>query len=163
YALERLMEAGETQTILRRHAQAMLALLEPFDSNEWQWRATGSAVDAASVELDNLRAALEWADTASDGGALAVALAGVSYSVWSSSVHLAEGLARCRRLRRHVEGVPLQAAARFWIAIAKLGLYATQRESYDAAVRAAALYRKLDDAQRCFDALTFAAAQGARV
>ena len=116
----------------------------------------------AKVELDNLRAALEWADTAGEGP-LAVALAGVSYSVWWSSFHLAEGLARCLALRRHVDaGVSTTAAARFWLTIAKLGVYSIRRESYDAAVRAAALYRELDDDQRRFEALTFAAVQGTR-
>ena len=40
YALERLVEAGEMQATLRRHAHAMLALLEPFEQYEWRWRAT---------------------------------------------------------------------------------------------------------------------------
>ena len=94
YALERLAEAGEMQATLRRHAHAMLALLEPFEEYEWRWRASGGTEPAAKAELDNLRAALEWADTAGEGP-LAVALAGVSYSVWWSSSMLAEGLARC--------------------------------------------------------------------
>ncbi len=162
YALERLAEAGEIQATLRRHAQAVLALLEPLERYEWRWRATGGIEPAAKVELDNLRAALEWADTAAEG-ALAVALAGASYSVWWSSFHLAEGLARCLALRAYVDaGVSTTAAARFWLTIADLGLYSIRRESYDAAVRAAALYRELDEHQRRFEALTFAAAQGTR-
>jgi len=162
YALERLAESGEMQAILRRHAQAMLALLTPFEQHEWEWRATGGIEPAAKVELDNLRAALEWADSAADG-ALAIALAGASYSVWWSSFHLAEGLARCLTLRRYVDAeVPQDAAARFWLTIAVLGVYSIRRESHDAAVRAAALYRDLGDRQRCFEALTFAAVQGTR-
>jgi predicted ATPase len=162
YALERLVEAGEMQATLRRHAHAVLALLEPFEHHEWGWRASGSVVPAAKVELDNLRAALEWVDSAAEGP-LAVALAGVSYSVWWSSSNLAEGLARCLALRRHVDaGVSATAAARFWLTTAKLGVYSIRRESYDAAARAAALYRELDDDQRRFEALTFAAVQGTR-
>ena len=119
-------------------------------------------VPAAKVELDNLRAALEWTDAAADGS-LAVALAGVSYSVWWSSSHLAEGLARCLALRPHVDaGVSTTTAARFWLTIAKLGVYSIRREGYQAAVRAAALYRELGDDQRWFEALTFAAVQGTR-
>ena len=163
YGLERLADAGETQATLRRHAEAVLALLESFETDDWQWRATGSTVPAARVELDNLRAALDWADTAADGRELVVALAGVSYCVWWSSAHMAEGLARCLALHRHVDpSVPTQAAARFWYAIGNLGLYSFRRESYDAATRAAALYREQGDDQRCFDALVSAAAQGAR-
>jgi predicted ATPase/DNA-binding winged helix-turn-helix (wHTH) protein len=162
YALERLAEAAEMQASLRRHAHAVLALLEPFEHYEWRWRATGGVVPAAKVELDNLRAALEWTDAAADGS-LALALAGVSYSVWWSSSHLAEGLARCLALRPHVDaGVSTTTAARFWLTIAKLGVYSIRRESYQAAVRAAALYRELQDDQRWFEALTFAAVQGTR-
>ena len=90
YALERLAEAGETQATLRRHAEAVLALLEPYEQDDWRWRATGIC-PAAKVELDNLRAALEWADAAADSRELVVALAGVSYSVWWSSSHAGGG------------------------------------------------------------------------
>jgi predicted ATPase len=162
YGLERLAEAGETRATLRRHAEAVLALLEPYEQDEWRWRATGSC-PAAAVELDNLRAALEWSDADTDSRELVVALAGVSYSVWWSSSQMAEGLGRCLPSRRHVDAAtPTQLAARFWHAIGKLGLYSFRRESYDAAARAAVLYRELGDDQRCFDALVFAAAQGAR-
>jgi predicted ATPase/DNA-binding winged helix-turn-helix (wHTH) protein len=160
YALERLAEAGETQATLWRHAQGLVALLEPFESDDW--RATSSSVPEAKVEQDNLRVALEWADTAPDGE-LVVALVGVSYSVWWSSNNLVEGLVRALALRRHAESATsTRSAARFWLAIGKLGLYSFRREGYEAAARAAALYRELRDDQRCFDARTFAAAQGAR-
>jgi len=162
YALERLADAGEMEATLRRHAHAVLALLEPFEQYEWRWPASAGVVPAAKVELDNLRAALEWSDSAADGP-LAVALAAVSYSVWWSSSLLAEGLARCLELRRHIDaGVSATAAARFWLATAKLGIYSIRRESYDAALRAAALYGELDDDQRWFEALTLAAVQGTR-
>jgi predicted ATPase/DNA-binding winged helix-turn-helix (wHTH) protein len=162
YALERLVEAEEMQATLRRHAHAVLALLEPFEQYEWRWPASVGVVPAAKVELDNLRAALEWTDAAAEGP-LAVALAGVSHSVWWSSSHMAEGLARCLALRRHIDsGVSETAAARFWLTTARLGVYSIRRESYDAAVRAATLYRDLDDDQRWFEALTFAAVQGTR-
>jgi hypothetical protein len=162
YALEQLAEAGEMEATLRRHAHAMLALLEPFEEYEWRWPASAGVIPAAKIELDNLRAALEWADSASDGP-LAVALAGVSHSVWWSSSVLAEGLARCLALRRHIDaGVSATAAARFWLTTSKLGVYSIRRESYDAAVQAAALYRELKDDQRRFEALTLAAVQGTR-
>jgi predicted ATPase/DNA-binding winged helix-turn-helix (wHTH) protein len=160
YALERLAQAGEMQGSLPRHAQALVALLEPLERHEWLWR--GTSEPAARAELDNLRAALEWANSAGDGP-LAVTLAGLSYSVWWSTAHLAEGLARCLALRRHLDsGVSTSAAARFWLTIAELGLYSSRREGYDAAVRAAALYRELGDDQRRFESLTHAAVQATR-
>ena len=58
--------------------------------------------------------------------------------------------------------MPARMEARFWDAIGKLGLYSFRREGYDAAAKAARLYRELGDDQRCFDALIFTAVQGAR-
>ena len=163
YGLERLAEAGETQQMLLRHAQALLAILEPFALDEWQWRATGALVPAARAEVDNLRAALDWAGTSAESRPAAIALAGVSYCVWWSAYNMAEGLARCLDLRRFVDDtVPTPVAARFWDATGKLALYSFRREGFEAAVRAAQLYRELGDDQRRFDALIFASVQGAR-
>ncbi len=163
YALERLAEAGETQATLRRHAQSLVALLEPFESDDSRWRDSGPFVPEAGAEQDNLRAALEWADTAPDGGELVVALVGVSHSVWWTASNLAEGLSRSLALRRHAgAAASAEAAARFWITIGKLGIYSFRRESYDAAVQAAELYRELGNDRQCFDALVLAAVQGAR-
>ena len=54
-------------------------------------------------------------------------------------------------------------AARYWLTIARLGIYSTRREAYDAALRAADLYRPLAaTASRLFDALLAAAVQGIR-
>ena len=163
YGLERLAESGETQQALLRHAQALLAILEAFDRDEWQWRARGDRVPAARAELDNLRAALDWAGSTAESQAVAIELAGVSYCVWWSSYDMAEGLARCLELRDFVDdAVPMPVAARFWDATGKLALYSFRREGYDAAVRAARLHRELGNDQRCFDALIFATVQGAR-
>jgi predicted ATPase/DNA-binding winged helix-turn-helix (wHTH) protein len=162
YALERLADVDEMQATLRRHAHAVLTLLEPFEQYEWRWRADGAFVPAAKLEIDNLRAALEWTDAVGDGE-LAIALGGVSHSVWLSASLLAEGLARILALRKYVASeVATPVAGRFWLTIAKLGVYSIKREGYDAAVRAASLYRELGDEQRWFEALTFAAVQGTR-
>ncbi len=163
YGLERLAESGETQQVLHRHAQAVLAVLEAFVLDEWQWRATGAFVPAARAEVDNLRTALDWAAASAETRVVAIALAGASYCVWWSASNMAEGLARCLGLRRFVDAsVPTQVAAQFWDATSKLALYSFRREGFDAAVRAAQLYRELGDDQRRFDALTLGTAQGAR-
>jgi predicted ATPase/DNA-binding winged helix-turn-helix (wHTH) protein len=163
YGLERLAESGETEQMLLRHAEAVLAVLEPYEKDEWQWRANGDPVPAARAELDNLRAALDWAATSPEGRVMAIALAGVSYCVCWSSNNMAEGLARCLDLRRIVDdSLPVQLVARFWAAIGKLALYSFRREGYEAAAHAAKLYRELGDEQRRFDALIFAAVQGTR-
>jgi tetratricopeptide (TPR) repeat protein len=163
YALERLAEAGETQDMLRRHAEAMLAFLERYERDDRRWTATRADEIAAAAELDNLRAALGWAATAAEGADLVLPLAGVSVHVWFATFHLAEGLERCLALRQHVhDGVSLRDAARYWLAVTRLGVYSLRRESFEAGSRAAALFQRLGDDSRRYDAQVCTAVQGIR-
>ncbi len=160
YALERLAEAGETEHVRRRHAEALLALLTTFEKDNWRWRMTAAATVALAAELDNLRGALGWVASAAAGSDLVVPLAGASFHVWSATHHSAEGLERCLAVRHHLhEGVPTGDAARYWFAVARLGQHAFRRESFDAALLAADLYRSLGDDSRRYDALLCASLQ----
>ena len=47
YALERLAEAGETERMLRRHAEAVLALLAAYEMDDRRWRLTPADMVAA--------------------------------------------------------------------------------------------------------------------
>ena len=47
YALERLAEAGETERVLRRHAEALLAMLEAYEQDDRRWRITPAETDLA--------------------------------------------------------------------------------------------------------------------
>lgn len=162
YALERLAEAGETEHLLRRHAESLIALLAAYENDARRWRITSADTIALAAELDNVRAALAWVVTAAAGTDLVVPLAGVSYHIWLATVHQAEGLERLLALRERMhDRVPLQAAALYWLALARLGMTSFEpRESFDAALRAADLYRSLGDDSRCYDALICAAMQG---
>ena len=60
------------------------------------------------------------------------------------------------------DGVPPRDAARYWLTVARLGIYSMRRESFEAALRAADLYRQLGDDSRRYDALLCAAVQGMR-
>ncbi len=164
YALERLAEVGETGRLLRRHAEAMLALLAAYEKEGRRWRTTPADTVALVAELDNLRAALGWVATAAEGADLVVPLAGVSDHVWMATGHLVEGLERCLALRQHVHrGVPPRdVVARYQLALARLGIYSRRRESFDAALQAAELYGLLGDDSRRYNALVLVAAQGMR-
>ena len=163
YALERLAESGDTQAMLRRHAEATLASLARFGGVDWHWCATVDELRAAAAEVDNVRAALAWAEGAPEGRRLVVPLAAAAFCVWWATGNMAEGLARCLALRAHVDArVDQHEAAAFHLATARLGNYSVHRESYDAGVTAARMYEALGDARRRFDALTSAAVQGAR-
>jgi len=159
YALERIGEAGETDAMLRRHAEALLRVLTAIEREEQPMQFAS----AAAAELDNLRAALAWVATAGGSEELAVGLAGNSIRVWNSSHQLNEGMERCLALRQHLrDGVPPAVIARFWFAVAQLGIFSTRRESVEAARRAADLYRQQGDAGGLFDALMASAVQGVR-
>ena len=163
YALERLGEAGETEQMLRRHAEALLALLALYETDGRLWQVTRTDALAATAELDNLRAALGWVAHAPEGSDLIVPLAGASYHVWAAAFHLAEGLDRCLELRPHVhDAVPARHRALYWLTVARLGLYSMRRESFAAALRAADLFRQLGDDSRRYEALMCAAVQGMR-
>jgi predicted ATPase/DNA-binding winged helix-turn-helix (wHTH) protein len=158
YALERLADAGETESMLRRHAEALLALLAAYADGERSWRIPPTQKAALAAELDNLRAALGWASTTSAGADLVVPLAGVSLYVWVNTNQLVEGLDRCLALRQYVDdGIPALDAARYWLTVARLGVGSEAREGLDAARRAAELYRALGDDSRRYDALVSAA------
>ena len=160
FALERLADAGETQAILRRHAEALNRLLSRYDIADLRWRTKPANHAALAAEVDNLRAALAWAATA-DASNLAVTLASVSQRVWVFAFQLIEGLERCLTLRSTLaddDSTPV--AARFWLTIAKLGQYTRRHECYDAALRAAAMFREQGDDSWLYDALVCAAALG---
>ena len=139
YALERLAEADETRTLLRRHAEAISGRMHfSFADEERLWKANPADWATAAAELDNLRAALAWAGAAEDGEDLAIALARASYLVWMASAQTAEGMHRCLSVQHRIRPtLPKAEQAHFWLTIARLGLYTTPRESFDAAVRPA--------------------------
>ncbi|MEO8346373.1 MAG: winged helix-turn-helix domain-containing protein [Betaproteobacteria bacterium] len=163
FALERLAESGETDAMLCRHAEAMIAILSGYGSDAKRWRMTATDSSAAAAELENLRAAFLWATSGDGRGDLAVALAAASAPVWNATFHYKEGVDRCVALRGKVdESMPSELAARYWLTIAMLGLYTPCRDCYNAAKRAADLYRELGDDRRLYDALLSAAAIGVR-
>ena len=163
YTLERLAEAGETEHLLRRHAEAMLTLLATYDADDRRWQFTPADTVALAAELGNLRGALTWVVTTATGTDLVVPLAGMSFVIWSAASHLAEGFQRCLALRANVhDGITERDAARYWLTVAQVGAYGMRRESYDAALRAASLYRALGDDSRRYDALLSVAVQGVR-
>jgi predicted ATPase/class 3 adenylate cyclase len=91
FATERLEERGEASELRRRHAEVFLALAEEAepdlrrDSPEWADRLEG--------EHDNMRAALDWLETAGDTQ-LRLRLAGALMRFWYLKSHLLEGQGR---------------------------------------------------------------------
>ena len=160
-ALEKLAEAGETSALLRRHAEALLALLRPCDDDRWNMRI-GDQI-RLGAEIDNLRTALDWAESAAGDRTLGWALLGSSGGIWLVHSLTAEGIRRALRLLPLPAGVAPEIEARLNLLPGMLGYAGARRECFLASLRAADLYRSLGNSLRLIDALTFAAQIGSRL
>jgi len=142
YALEKLTAAGERESLARRHAEYFRDQAQAADerygtASSFAWLA------AVELELDNYRAALEWALTQGNDAVLGGAIAGAIDQVWFRGGLGVEGrywtgLA----IERMSETEQPRLVARLWVALAttlsgKLG--------YEAAERAARLYASSGD------------------
>ena len=162
FALEKLAEAGETARALRQHAQALIDWLGPLIERRRRLPLDPRDEEVLRPELDNVRAALDWAARGEDDE-LAVALAGVSWIVWAYADANREGWERCVALRERVRpALPTRTAAQFWSAITALGIVAAKRETMEAAQREVDLLRAPGDEHKRYVALAHLAAIAAR-
>lgn len=168
FGLERLGAAGETEVTLQRHMQAMVVLLaEQERAIRDRFRTPAESAQLA-LEVDNVRAALDWLeqgrDTAVHLDDLAIELGAVAGQVLSAASGEAEAFERTLALRSRIgAATPPRTAARFWAMLADLGAVAGHAASYDAAVRAAALYAELNDDAMRYRCLSIQIAIGARL
>jgi predicted ATPase/class 3 adenylate cyclase len=114
FALERLEESGEAEHLRGKHAERFLALAEaaePYLLEEGvaaDWHGGSSWLDRLEAEVDNVRAALDWAESRGDKE-LALRLAGALSEFWCGKEHVPEGR---RRLELALQGDSLNAAVR---------------------------------------------------
>ena len=160
YALLKLDRAGERHDMQRRHARAVLALFE--HSRDTPWRiALQRWGSRHGREIDNLRAALQWA--AQHDPVLAVALIGAG----SELFHMLGLRQEARRIFAALEpvlqqagathGVPRASAARYWLQRSMLFMWGTADTSARAmAIHAIDLLRGLDDPIGLYVALGYA-------
>jgi predicted ATPase/DNA-binding winged helix-turn-helix (wHTH) protein len=81
YALEKLIEAGECQWLARRHAEHCRDLIERAEA-EWETRPTAAWPAEYAAEIDNLRAALDWAFSPDGDAQIGVALTAAAVPSW---------------------------------------------------------------------------------
>jgi predicted ATPase/DNA-binding winged helix-turn-helix (wHTH) protein len=152
FALEQLAAAGEADKMLRRHAQVMRDFAQSVGRQ--RWTLTMAMVRAAQRELDNLRAALDWAMGENGDRGLAVDLLGGGAIVWYRTGLLDEGLDRMLALLPLPPDIDARREADFCLGIARLGVELGRRdECWAAALRAEALYRQLQDDDAVADIL----------
>lgn len=151
YAAEMLAGTGEVDAISRRHAAAILALVEEASTY------LGSAeqrtwLERLEVDHDNLRAAIEWATD--HDPSTAVRLAFATWRFWQQRGYINEGRARMAEMERRGWDLTPVERARFAEAAGGLAYWQSDR---DAAVRwydeQLEIWRGLDDRREIANAL----------
>jgi predicted ATPase len=99
YGQDRLMESGEVDDLLRRHAEWFSRLAEDNGAS-LQGASQASALDALQLDQSNIRAAIDWALNNEPSMALAVCTA--MWRFWHIRSHWTEGRDQlARALERH--------------------------------------------------------------
>ena len=155
YALEKLGESGEADTVRARHRDhytAMAALLDTPAGNDYERR-----IEQAETEIDNLRAAFAWSRENTEI-ALALALASSLQPLWLARGRIQEGLAwfdaaLTDHNTHHIQVAPaVRARALADLAVLNAPVAATDRMGQ--AEQALAIARELDDPALVVRALT---------
>ncbi|MBK8739713.1 MAG: hypothetical protein IPM02_09325 [Betaproteobacteria bacterium] len=149
YALKQLAAAGEDRTYRDRHMQAVRDLFVP---SEEAWVAASELrMGRASEmrlhsEIDNLRAALDWAASTDADVRSTIALAGAGASQFIMAGLSKEGLDRMLPLRTLVDAhAPPRQAALFYLGLVRLGISGRLPRDVllDAAARSVQVHRAL--------------------
>jgi len=158
YALEQLQLHGERELVERRHASAVRALFEKMDA-DWHPHPADETRTRYARELDNVRAASDWASSPSGDAETAVALAADSTEIWLSTGLIHEGLRRWRRADSCVAHAVPAVQLRYWLA--GTAYFRWWSDGRTAGERAITLARQLKDDRRLYRALSFAASHAA--
>jgi predicted ATPase/class 3 adenylate cyclase/DNA-binding CsgD family transcriptional regulator len=155
YALEKLGESGETDTVRARHRDhytAMAALLDSPGRGDYERR-----LEQAEIEIDNLRAAFGWNLENSDDEQ-ALALASSLQPLWLTRGHILEGRAWFDTILNEEDAryrdVAAAVRARALADTAMLDAFVDAAAGMDQAQRALAIARGVDDPALLARALT---------
>ena len=156
FALERLAATSATETIRRRHAQALASTLGRGGSVE----SPSAWIRRNAPDLDNVRAAAAWATGPGGDRRIAIELAGATENLWFVLGCSDEGACLFQAVEPWIdESIPPAVAARFWLAESGLTTFNSVRHHAEAALRAADLFRGVGDRESLFFALGAAAKQ----
>ena len=81
YALAKLNESGQIDTCARQHAEYVRDVFLRAEA-EWETQCSTSWLDTYARQIDNLRAALDWAFSPRGDGALGVTLTAAAVPLW---------------------------------------------------------------------------------
>jgi predicted ATPase/DNA-binding winged helix-turn-helix (wHTH) protein len=145
YAAEQLKESGEAEVIAERHARYYTELfLKACET----WETTPDAEWLAHYgsEIDNVRAALDWALAENSRAPLAIALGGAAAHIWERLNLSVEGMRYLDELVDLIdERVSVADAARLLRRAGTIRRRSNRARAAAMAERSVALYRQLDD------------------
>jgi predicted ATPase len=152
YAFEKLGESGERERLVRSHAEYYRDLFEWAEA-EWETRPTAEWAAEYGLQIDNLRAALDWAFSPHGDVSVGVALTAASVPLWMHSSLLDECRTRVGQALAAVEAqeqvdarCEMKLHAALGASLAHTGA-ATAAETGAAWTKALAIAESLDDAE----------------
>lgn len=145
YALEKLVEAAEFETLTLRHAQFMRHHFERAP-NDWLRMSDAEWDEMYAAELAGVREALDWAFGADGDTELGIALAGASGALWPTLGLFDEGMKRLEEAAGRIDvRTPESVQARLWHWLGR-ALDEVPVRARPALERSVELYRRLGDA-----------------
>jgi predicted ATPase/DNA-binding winged helix-turn-helix (wHTH) protein len=166
YALEKLGESGEFQTLARRHAEYYRVLMGRAEAN-WEGTRMPEWIATYAPEIDNVRTAFDWAFGGEHDRRLGMELIAASERLWYLMSLLAEGRGRFQRVLDELgTDVPKPLEAKLWGGYGFLSTDHPRGRALPALERAVALFRRLDDPVglgRTLDVLGLTLARAGRV
>jgi tetratricopeptide (TPR) repeat protein len=154
FALEKLREAQESEAIMRRHAEALLAVFEESLEAEYVL-STQARLERYLPDLDNARAALDWSAGTSGDPQLHIALAGAIGWIWFDAELRPEGLRRTQAAIATIgPSTPPHLEARLLASWPLLAHPIVGARELAALARAIEIYRQLGDRRPLFAALS---------
>jgi predicted ATPase/class 3 adenylate cyclase len=150
YALERLQESGEAESIRRQHANYFLALAEAAELHRYT-ATQGLWLLRLDADHDNMRAALAWSQTAAASVDVGARLAGALQWFWYIRRYKSEGRAWLERVLQQSTSAAAPARAK---ALYGAGRFQSDGGRASALIeQALALWRELGDKPGMADAL----------
>jgi predicted ATPase len=151
YAAEKLAESGERERLARRHAEYGRGLFERAEA-EWETRPSAEWLADYGRQIDNLRAALDWAFSPGGDAPIGVSLTAAAAPLWMHLSLLDECRTRVGRALAAIKGgekANVRCEMKLHAALAASLIYTTGAipEAGAAWTRALEIAESLDDAE----------------
>jgi len=104
FALEKLSQSGESAKLARRHAEYFRDIFRRHGASSWETGPTEAWRTTCSTQIDNVRAALDWASSPGGDAAVGVALTAAAMPLWLQLSLMDECRARTAQALSHLEG-----------------------------------------------------------